>query len=698
MNKQVLKIDEIFIDGKSVPCFVYEFERGDRARFPLDKSRPVNLKKGKHKLDYLNIYAGFDIETTNIQRGDKKLAFMYIWQFIAATKEKAYIYLGRTWEDFLELLDAFASFYKVSRNTRIILWVANFSFEFQFLRKRVKWCKDEFAFFAKESRKPLLATCYDGIEFRDCLAITGGSLAQLAKEYCTTQKLVGDLDYTVERSSETVLDREERDYCINDVKILAEFSYFAFETWIKPNKKVPLTKTGILRNEIKQRLKKKCKNLAAYKQMILNCYPKREEYINWFNYLFRGGFVHANFWHTGKELHNVLMYDITSSYPAQMLLKYYPVTPFIEDAFTEENLQSKCCIMVAEFWNIETTTYHSIESKHKVIACEGEKIDNGRIYRANYLKVMLTELDLDNYRMFYRWEKMNILSFKTAKRGELPSFILQVLKEHYIHKAELKRAGKNKTPEYAIYKAMINSTFGLMVTRLALDKVTYKNGEWEVAELALDYSEEVAKQVLLPQWGIYVAAHGRHELLKTVYQIEQEVPKSVAYCDTDSIKTEFNERIKEVIRTYNEEIARQLKAKGLINPAFSDLGMFELEYGKPVDRFKALGAKRYIYQVDGEYNVTVAGLPKEVLPKIYDDPFEYFTIDGFVVPVDLSEKLTTAYNDEETTAVIDGVEMHELSSVALYAIPFSLFTEKEYYSLVIGREKNKERRYLNETG
>ena len=123
--------------------------------------------------------------------------------------------------------------------------------------------------------------------------------------------------------------------------------------------------------------------------------------------------------------------------------------------------------------------------------------------------------------------------------------------------------------------------------------------------------------------------------------------------------------------------------------------MFDLEYGKPVERFKAIGAKRYIYQVDGEYNITVAGLPKNVLPKIVKDPFEHFNLDGFVIPVDLSEKLTTAYNDEETTAVIAGEVMHELSSVALYSIPFSMFSNEDYYMLVIGQEMKKERKYLH---
>ena len=37
-------------------------------------------KHGRHQKGYVNIYAGFDIETTNIISDESKLAYMYIWQ------------------------------------------------------------------------------------------------------------------------------------------------------------------------------------------------------------------------------------------------------------------------------------------------------------------------------------------------------------------------------------------------------------------------------------------------------------------------------------------------------------------------------------------------------------------------------------------------------------------------------------------
>ena len=96
------------------------------------------------------------------------------------------------------------------------MWVANLSFEFQFIRKWLHVTR----LFAKEARQPLLVEHNGWLQFREALSISGGNLEQLAKDYCTTQKLVGDLDYSKIRHSTTPLTQEELNYCIHDVLII----------------------------------------------------------------------------------------------------------------------------------------------------------------------------------------------------------------------------------------------------------------------------------------------------------------------------------------------------------------------------------------------------------------------------------------------------------------------------------------------
>lgn len=636
-------------------------------------------RQGKHQKGYLDLYCGFDIETTNLITEERKVAYMYIWQFCIASDGEGVVYLGRTWDEFNDLLDRLSEFYELDQAHRLIVWDANFGFEFQFIRKKINWLCDDYNFFAKEQRKPLLATTDGFIEFRECLSISGGSLKQLAKDYCTTQKLVGDLDYNVERNNKTKLTLQELGYCINDVVILAEFSKYIFEMYIKNVKLVPLTKTGLLRIEVKAEFKKLCSDVNAYKDFIRTAFPSKDDYQRWFKYLFRGGFVHSNLPLTNVEI-DIDPEDITSSYPDDiMLFDGFPATAFKDDIFNVDNLRNKCCVMVVEFRRIRNRFTHSIESKHKAIFMEGERIDNGRIYYADRLVVMLTELDFDNYCKFYKWDAMRVISFKTAKRGKLPRFIREVIARHYREKAALKEAGKADTPEYALAKSLVNSGFGLMVTRIQLDKVIY-NGEWALADVPLDYNAEVKKQILLPQWGIYVAAAARNKLLNMVYEMTVNCGNIVAYCDTDSIKHLPHPQADALIDAYNAKKAEQLRKAGLTDPAFHDLGFFDRE--TPC-HFKTLGAKRYLCQyANGKVKATIAGLPKTVISKI-DNPFEQFSVDGFSIKAELADKLTTRYNDNYHGDYIAGEWMEEDSSVALYEIPFTMLTDKAYYKMLI---------------
>ena len=158
----------------------------------------IRLKHNGEWIDYKRLYAGFDIETTNVEQGEKHLAFMYHWQFGIANGNQGFIMMGRTWAEFLDFFGQLEAFYDLGKLTRLISWIANTGFEFQFIRKYFEWDPEDF--FAREERHPLKVRT-GGFEFHEALTISGGSLAQLAKEYTTTQKLVGDLDYSIPRNT-----------------------------------------------------------------------------------------------------------------------------------------------------------------------------------------------------------------------------------------------------------------------------------------------------------------------------------------------------------------------------------------------------------------------------------------------------------------------------------------------------------------
>lgn len=688
-----------------------------------DKTTPIQWPRviaysrvghGKHAYRMVEVFGGFDIETTNTYQIEKEYpgwhAYAYHMQVSLYTQRDQFIYLFREWDLCIWFFDQIADHFKTDENTHVLLWVANFAFEFQFIRKRLKWDSGEWDFFAKETREPLKAT-YRGIEFRECLSISRGNLEQLANDYCKTKKLVGDLDYTIPRNHKTKLAPQEEQYCINDVAILAEFSQYMFNTYIRDEHILPMTATSIImqafKTEYKNLCKKRDKKLRLYPGMsdleytdyVQRLFPEKEDYITYMSYLFRGGYVHANAVFAGADPVLANMRDITSHYPTRMNLSYCPRTPFQRCEWDPSLLNSKCCIIHAVFHNIRATTSHTIESKNKLVSFFGARFDNGRLYSAKQIEVYLTEFDWKIYKLFYTWYgDPEILEFYTAERGKFPPFVLAVLNRLYKEKNRLKRAGLGKTQKYTITKAGVNTCYGALVKRIRLTRHKYNTttDDWQIDPIQVDFDEERKKQLLCPFHGIWVTAAARYELLSLLFKLTK-AGVTVYYMDTDSIKYEPSHVAELIFRRYNNAIKRHRHNRGLRDINFSDLGEFDLESkdknGKPKPvLFKTLGAKRYIYLDGDEIIATVAGMPKvsiKALGQTVEEIFDSFSICGFSLTPDESNKLTTRYCDDYSNAYIDGEFMEECSSVALYQIPFKLNIKGEYRAFIEERRESE---------
>lgn len=686
----------------AVPAQVIRYDNNAKLKLPTG-GRIVKIMCGRNDKDekvykeYIPLYIGFDIETTNTIKEDYKAAYMYIAQCCIATHKAAYIYIMRIWEEVIKLFNDISKYLSLGPARRVICWIANQGFEFQFLRKRLQWQEEKFDFFAKEVRKPLLASS-GGIEFREALSISGGGLADLAKNFCITQKLEGDLDYSIERNSHTELSEKELQYCYNDVIILSEFSEYIFDRYIRGMKKVPLTKTGLLRAEVKEAFKQQ-PDADQIRRMIQYMYPTKTQYQFWFDYLFRGGYVHTNILYAGQTIEALFdNYDLTSSYPFQLNCRYYPMSKFMPIEFTtmeefEQLCRKKCVIFTATFKNIRRTTTHSIESFSKTINIKNYRLDNGRVEKAESMTVSLTEIDYYIYKLFYTWDDdPYIYNIYIADRGKLPPYMLNVLNQHYKAKAEMKAKGWHKMSEhmadYAIEKSGINSFFGMTITRIQLNEIKYIT-DWETIKGKIDFEKEKSNQILLPQWGIYCTSWGRYHLLSTLYRIYTVCGNITAYGDTDSLKNLHHPLLQSVIDAVNAETKALLLKNGLTDPAFADLGCFDKEECYIKAKFN--GAKRYLAMYpDGSVHATIAGLPKEAILRLDDDPFKAFSEMGMLITADLSGKLGSAYIDEATSDIVAGEEMHELSSLCLFAMPFKMKIDSFYHNMMLEYMKDKE--------
>ena len=87
----------------------------------------------KQTIEYYNISCAFDIETTSTYYNNKKVAFMYAWGF--ALNDESNYFTGRTREEFLSILDDIKHELKLSFTRRIVIYVHNLGYEFQFRRR-----------------------------------------------------------------------------------------------------------------------------------------------------------------------------------------------------------------------------------------------------------------------------------------------------------------------------------------------------------------------------------------------------------------------------------------------------------------------------------------------------------------------------------------------------------------------------------
>lgn len=688
--------------------------------------KPLKIN-GRWGGSVLPIPCAFDIETTNDT--NTKAAFMYHWQ--AAFGDN--VVAGRTWDEFFDFMHWLTQPALLPKG-RLIFFIHNMGFEMSFLLPQLYRRGMLTRVFAKEERQPIEVVCKNGITFRDTMALTNMSLKSLAANYTVTQKLSGDLDYSVRRNSKTPLTFEETNYCINDVLILKEYAEQLHAEYTMNGKPIPMTSTGIVRQYVREQIP--VNRRFIINKLISKQFPETpQKYDYTMKNLFRGGYTHANTAQCNKILHNVVSYDFTSAYPSIMIHEYFPVRPFKVVNDPDENKINYLCrtgrpvIFIADFYEIEATTYHCIESKNKIIYFdESESIfENGRLYNSAHIRVMLTNVDYEIYQNFYKWSKMVVVSAKVSQLGKLPDYLYNSVLEFYKGKKELKEKVKALENEYErIYqeqettgtdlhaelnvlsekisntkkqlqkvKGMLNSCYGMTVSRLNMAVSTYgeyvdelteetKIGWYE--EPGEDYAALIQKQFLSPYWGIWVTAYCRRNILRAIKHFD----KYAVYSDTDSIKILSDAPgIDDFFNDYNEKIKarnRSICAEFDLNPMiYEDLGTFDNE--GTYTRFKTLGAKRYIYEKDGKIEAVVAGLPKSVVQHFTaehgnDALFTKFTGGMYFEYADKNVHLYT----DEVTADIEGEIMHEYGSCYIYETSFYMKVDQLFLTQIVERE------------
>lgn len=709
-------------------------------------SRAVNDKNisGDNKGNKVyNIPCSFDIETTSFYRdtygnsytyeqvcqlttpsGKKakleKAAIMYVWQFGI----NGYVVVGRTRQEFISMCTKIANILQLSKKLKLICYVHNLSYEFQFLRNWFEWEK----VFSIDLRKPIYALTKSYIEFRCSYLLSGYNLAKLGEQLIKYKcaKKSGDLDYRLLRHTKTPLTPAEIGYCVADINVVMCYIQERIEEY-KGLQRLPITKTGFVRKYCRKHCLRytdehgKTRTNWKYTNLIEALYINGLDEFNMLQRAFAGGFTHANAHYTDETVMDVDSYDFTSSYPYVMVAEQYPMSRgacvTVKSLEQFEYLINKyCCVFDIEFSGIfAKQTQDNPISVSKCFIREHIAENNGRVVCGKKIALTITNVDFYILKNFYQWDSMRIGKMYCYKRGYLPTEFVKSILHLYEAKTKLKGVA-GKEVEYLNSKEMLNSCYGMSVTNPLRDEFTY-NGQWDTTQVTPQMQEELLRQYnesknrfLFYPWGVFVTAYARRNLFTGI----SEAGDDYIYSDTDSLKLRNGQNHIEYFKAYNALVAEKLKKACAHHAIPFELcepetikGVKKLlgvwDYEGRYKRFKTLGAKRYMVEAPNaltsngkayNYSLTVSGVNKKAaIPYLLDTYGEAGIFKAFTnyldIPPEAPGKNIHTYIDYEISGVLTdyyGVpaEYNEITAVHLEPTGYSLNLSVLYLNYLRG--------------
>ena len=660
---------------------------------------PDHTRRAKHKkISYMKVYAVFDIETSTIHP-DPEIApegFMYHWQMNIG----GVVVYGRRWEEWLELMTTISKWLELSDERRMVIYVHNLAYEFQFIRDFLKEDLGGFEIFATGRRVPIYVSCGAGFEFRCSYKLTNMNLQKACENELGVihPKAAGDLDYKKIRSADTELTDTEFGYCISDVVSLYELIERRLINEGDTLDTIPLTSTGYVRRECRNA----CRKDRRYREKVFKKQTMDDVVYTLLKEAGRGGNTHANRYLSGQTFAGISSHDVVSDYPAQMELRAFPMTKFsyygeVESAAEFEKLLSEyAClfrIIIKDVKVRSKVTMPYIPSAKILYHGSRARYDNGRLLSCEWCALTVTDIDYKIILKQYEFSEISISDFYIAKYGKLPEPIRNQVMEYYRKKTELKYQIQTcADPEelenlqylYAKMKNRLNAIFGMCYTDPVRPELNINDaGEWE--EKRPDIGEALEKfyksrnSFLIYSWGVWVTAWARLHLeaLLNAYG------DNVIYCDTDSAKGIATPAIMKKIERLNNNIMKECDRCG----AYVDvggrryyLGIYENETGDhPYKSFKTLGAKKYAYIDEHGFHITIAGVNKKIGALEMEDINNFRP--GFIFRA--AGGKTLYYNDAKKHYIeVDGCRMLTASNVGMIDSTYELGITDEYAELL----------------
>ena len=534
---------------------------------------------------------------------------------------------------------------------KTVVYFHNLSYDHIFLRKfAYRLFGNPIKQLNTKSQYPVSIEYANGIIIKDSLILAQRKLEKWADDMDVEhKKAVGLWDYDKIRNQNTPLSDSEKEYIEHDTLAGVECLDKTLEALKKKIYSIPLTATGIPREQTRKRGKTKAHEFFQKIAPTLEQYHKLCE-------IFHGGYTHGNRHYIDTLINwaQVRCYDFTSSYPYIMCAFKFPMEKFTPlDNCTAADILADADNYAFMFKFIATNIRLKSDAEpmpalqfskcvHTVNAIQ----DNGRILASNYVEIWLNELDLAVINEQYDWDTHICCKVEAAEKDYLPRWFTDYVFESFSNKCTLKHGDPVL---YSIAKALVNSLYGMCAQKSIKPDIIedYNTGEYKEMPIINEpdlYDEYLNKRssILPYQWGCWVtsaAFYNVHQLAKCC--------RLPLYMDTDSCYgIDWDQ---EALNAYNQGCKDKLMANGygVVTTEDGDfwLGTAVSEGDKDLyTEFKYQGAKRYCGRcvATGKLKTTVAGVPKKPGALCLDDDINNFS-PGFVFDGNRTGKKTHVY-------------------------------------------------------
>lgn len=377
---------------------------------------------------------------------------------------------------------------------------------------------------------------------------------------------------------------------LTDATEIAKYAQYLIDTLFKPNQYWYLTPNQVPRRHIDKAHKLSSDTTAEV------IYPTKYSLYSTFRKALFGGIVYVPY--KNAVIKDKLMcLDLTSAYIYDLLIEKHCSTKFeIADSRNwEMYLQSEAMTSIGCYEISYSTPYNRIRSFKTV---DGENFEKGE----HTVKAIMTSIDLYTLTTLCDIKDITCYWLYSCELDQLPKYLLDEIVRQYTKKVDLDR----NTEEYELQKTVVNGIFG--------DCIRKYNTEDE-------FNNARRKPSVAPQWGIWCTSYAKKNLLKLASKVQGWV-----YSDTDSIYCYDNEYNRALLKEYNDEANRKVKAfcdqYRYDYSKLKGLGTFKIEH--EIVKFKALNTKTYMYKtVEGEFKLKAAGINQQTIKvdeSLFDRP------------------------------------------------------------------------------